>query len=178
MRSAKGTDGVVELVGDDVVLTFGGLAADPVKKAVSPRRVPLRAISAVELVEPKGMRTGALRLVLAGQADAERTSPAKDINAVQSNAGKSSQALREMAEHLRTLIAGVEAVPLHEDPSTVPAPAAQVQAAYADYVAATQRMDTVAKWELRFLTGSLVVMAGAILLVVVVLLLVFGTIAL
>jgi hypothetical protein len=111
MTEAKGTDGTIAIDGSDVVLTFSGFATQAVKKAASPRRIPLSAIAAVELTEPKGMRTGSLRLVLAGEEGVEPPKPAVDVNAVQSNKGKSEKALAEMAENLRAIIAGANAVP-------------------------------------------------------------------
>lgn len=110
MKEAKGSDGTIALDGSDVVLTFSGFTTQAVKKAASPRRIPLSAIADVELTPPKGLKTGALRVVLAGGESAEAPKPDADINAVQSQKGKTEKALQEMAEHLRTIIAGPDAV--------------------------------------------------------------------
>lgn len=115
MNEAKGFDGTIAVDGSDVVLTFSGFSSQAVKKAVSPRRIPLSAVAAVELTEPKGLTTGALRLVLAGEESHAAPRPAFDINAVQSGKGKQEKALQEMAEHLRTIIAGPNAVPAQID---------------------------------------------------------------
>lgn len=141
MTEAKGIDGTISIEGDEVVLTFSGFTTQAVKKAVSPRRIPLSSIADIEVTAPKGMKAGALRLVLAGDAG-EAPKRESDINAVQSNKGKTEKALAEMAERLRPLIAGAAAVPFDDqDVSVTDAPASAASLAVrADIAAAKARM--------------------------------------
>lgn len=93
------------------------------------------------MTAPKGMKAGAVRLVLAGDAG-EAPKRELDINAVQSNKGKTEKALAEMAERLRPLIAGAAAVPFDDqDVSVTNAPASAAPLAErADIAAAKARM--------------------------------------
>lgn len=132
MTDVKGSDGTIAREGNEVVLTFSGFTCQAQKKAVSPRRIPLSAIADVEVVPPKGLKTGHLRLVLAGDGEPEK--PTVDVNTLLYGKGKAEAAIETFADELRGAIAGASAVPTEiagppVDPDKKPGFLARQQAA-------------------------------------------------
>lgn len=114
---ATGDDGAIVCDGAAVTLTFSGLLTQAVKKKASPRWIPFTAIDRVELVEPKRLSPGYLRLHLAGAPVHSGFKPELDINTLIATRGRRFDNLALVAQVIAARIDGLERVP---EPSLLP----------------------------------------------------------
>jgi hypothetical protein len=105
----------LKLDGNTLTMTFEGFTEQTVKKAASPRILPLTNIESVKYAPATTWKIGSLRVVIVGDSSPVR-SPQFDINTVSIQAGQSKEAREQWDTFARTLAAAVAA----EEPKTRP----------------------------------------------------------
>ncbi len=87
---------------DSLTFTFEGASIQRVKKAVSPRRIPLIDVESIDYVAPTAWRTGLLRVAIIGDT-APIKGPQFDINSVQIPAGRGDKLKKQWDEFAESL---------------------------------------------------------------------------